>query len=180
MVKPNESTIRYLVRFWSAKVPCPLRSVDKATQSRLAGCVRGRQKDGPRHRLRHDLKQMSERSLGRLEFRSGPFQMSPGPHSTHLFFACLRPGPFQLVFMIRHPGCAKPDQSRMSFVGQVRPPSRSQASSDAPYLGVPMRFLDRTDLWDTVKPYMFQCYPNKETKRHNLNHSPCTVRVQNI
>jgi hypothetical protein len=43
-----------------------------------------------------------------------------------------------------------------------------------------MRFLDRTDLWDTVKPYMFQYYPNEDTKRHNLNHSPCTVRVQNM
>lgn len=43
-----------------------------------------------------------------------------------------------------------------------------------------MYFLDRSDLWDTVKPYSFQYYPKEDIPRHNLLHSPYTVRVQDL
>jgi hypothetical protein len=43
-----------------------------------------------------------------------------------------------------------------------------------------MYFLDRRDLWDTIKPYNFQYYPKEDFPRHNLQHSPCSTRVRNM
>lgn len=46
--------------------------------------------------------------------------------------------------------------------------------------GVPLYFLDRVDLWKTVKPYNFQYYPKEDFPRHNFQHSPSETRVRNM
>ncbi|KAF2120077.1 hypothetical protein BDV96DRAFT_641935 [Lophiotrema nucula] len=47
-------------------------------------------------------------------------------------------------------------------------------------LDVPMHFLDKSDLWDTVKPYTLQYYPKEDFPRDNLLHSPYTVQVKSM
>ncbi|KAK2598100.1 hypothetical protein QQS21_005811 [Conoideocrella luteorostrata] len=44
----------------------------------------------------------------------------------------------------------------------------------------PMHFIDRTDLWDTVKPYTLQFYPKEDFPRNNLQHSPCMTRINSM
>jgi hypothetical protein len=41
-------------------------------------------------------------------------------------------------------------------------------------------FLNRSDLWDTIKPYNFQYYPKEDFPRNNLQHPLRTTRVRNV
>ncbi len=44
-----------------------------------------------------------------------------------------------------------------------------------------MYFLDRSDLWNTTKPYVLQYYPKEDFARHNLKHEiPYTTRLQDM
>lgn len=47
-------------------------------------------------------------------------------------------------------------------------------------LEVPMHFLDRIHLWDTIKPYTFQYYPKEDIPRHNFQHSSRAVQVRSM
>ena len=42
----------------------------------------------------------------------------------------------------------------------------------------PVYFLDRSDLWKTVKPYNFQYYPKEDFPRNNILHSPHITRIR--
>ncbi|KAL8741431.1 MAG: hypothetical protein Q9190_005964 [Brigantiaea leucoxantha] len=45
---------------------------------------------------------------------------------------------------------------------------------------VPLYFLDRSELWKTVKPYNFQYYPKEDFPRNNFLHSPYITRIKSM
>lgn len=47
-------------------------------------------------------------------------------------------------------------------------------------LVVQLYYLDRDELWETVKPYNFHYFPKSEVPLHNLLRSPHTTRVRNL
>ena len=44
----------------------------------------------------------------------------------------------------------------------------------------PLYFLDRSDLWDTVKPYNFHYVPRSDVPLHNLQRSYHSVRLRSL
>lgn len=45
---------------------------------------------------------------------------------------------------------------------------------------MPIHFLDRIELYDTVKPYNIHFYPREDFPRHNLQHSEYQTRIRSI